>query len=192
MDNNKSAGPISGPFSSRVVQQHHHPLHPTTPSRVQTAICDVCRSSHSSAFFCSECNFDICEGCINSYRHQLNRAGVAMIPGADGSGRLYCGRWLGVKAIPGSDGQCGPTNGPQCADCQNPSDLYPAHAENKNPLLHESVQNAAMNSLMEELKVFHQNTIKWKKPKTGESCSHMHVEWWGDKFMCSGCCQELI
>jgi hypothetical protein len=31
---------------------------------------------------------------------------------------LYCGRRLGVEAIPGSDGRCGPNNGPQCADCQ--------------------------------------------------------------------------
>ena len=29
----------------------------------------------------------------------------------------YCGRRLGRQAIPGSDGQCGPTNGPQCTDC---------------------------------------------------------------------------
>lgn len=31
---------------------------------------------------------------------------------------MYCGRSLGSGEIPGSDGQCGPTNGPQCADCQ--------------------------------------------------------------------------
>jgi len=40
-----------------------------------------------------------------------------MSPGTDGSGRLYCGRRLGTAAIPGSDGQCGPDNGPQCRDC---------------------------------------------------------------------------
>mmetsp|Transcript_41807 Transcript_41807/g.75910 ORF Transcript_41807/g.75910 Transcript_41807/m.75910 type:complete len:458 (-) Transcript_41807:404-1777(-) len=31
---------------------------------------------------------------------------------------FYCGRHLGRHAIPGSDGRCGPTNGPQCASCQ--------------------------------------------------------------------------
>lgn len=41
-----------------------------------------------------------------------------MSPGSgSGAGVLYCGRILGVRAIPGSDGQCGPNNGPRCADC---------------------------------------------------------------------------
>ena len=39
-----------------------------------------------------------------------------------GSGRTadnyYCSRRLGVTVIPGSDGQCGPSNGPQCPDCK--------------------------------------------------------------------------
>ena len=30
----------------------------------------------------------------------------------------YCGRRLGTSVIPGSDGQCGPNNGPQCPDCK--------------------------------------------------------------------------
>ena len=25
---------------------------------------------------------------------------------------LYCGRFLGINKIPGSDGRCGPNNGP--------------------------------------------------------------------------------
>eukprot|EP00974_Lingulodinium_polyedra_P052464 5047378-Lingulodinium_polyedra.AAC.1 len=28
---------------------------------------------------------------------------------------FYCGRQLGVLAIPGSESQCGPADGPQCA-----------------------------------------------------------------------------
>merc|ERR1712187_225193 len=32
-----------------------------------------------------------------------------------GIDRYYCGRRLGVAAIPNSDGCCGPNNGPQCA-----------------------------------------------------------------------------
>lgn len=37
---------------------------------------------------------------------------------------LYCGRKLGVDKIPGSDGQCGPNNGPQCQACKNTGLLY--------------------------------------------------------------------
>mmetsp|Transcript_87487 Transcript_87487/g.245656 ORF Transcript_87487/g.245656 Transcript_87487/m.245656 type:complete len:403 (-) Transcript_87487:14-1222(-) len=33
------------------------------------------------------------------------------------STRYYCGRRLGRDAIPGSDGRCGPNNGPQCSSC---------------------------------------------------------------------------
>jgi len=44
-----------------------------------------------------------------------------------------------------------------------------------------------MNELMEELKELQQHTLEWRKPKTGESCSHMHVECWSGIFMCSGC-----
>lgn len=35
----------------------------------------------------------------------------------DGSGTWYCGRMLGMAAITGSDGQCGPDNGPACKSC---------------------------------------------------------------------------
>jgi len=31
--------------------------------------------------------------------------------------KLYCSRFLGADAIPGSDGRCGPANGPQCDSC---------------------------------------------------------------------------
>ena len=33
-------------------------------------------------------------------------------------GVMYCGRLLGEKAVPGKDGQCGPSSGPQCASCK--------------------------------------------------------------------------
>mmetsp|Transcript_26656 Transcript_26656/g.61313 ORF Transcript_26656/g.61313 Transcript_26656/m.61313 type:complete len:266 (+) Transcript_26656:54-851(+) len=32
--------------------------------------------------------------------------------------KYYCGRALGRLAIPGSDGRCGPNNGPQCRSCR--------------------------------------------------------------------------
>ncbi len=35
-----------------------------------------------------------------------------------GADKYYCARRLGTALIPGSDGQCGPNNGPQCAECR--------------------------------------------------------------------------
>ena len=35
-----------------------------------------------------------------------------------GADKYYCARVLGMDLIPGSDGQCGPNNGPQCAECR--------------------------------------------------------------------------
>eukprot|EP00449_Zooxanthella_nutricula_P012405 CAMPEP_0198503478 /NCGR_PEP_ID=MMETSP1462-20131121/9920_1 /TAXON_ID=1333877 /ORGANISM="Brandtodinium nutriculum, Strain RCC3387" /LENGTH=822 /DNA_ID=CAMNT_0044232607 /DNA_START=29 /DNA_END=2497 /DNA_ORIENTATION=- len=32
--------------------------------------------------------------------------------------QYYCGRQLGTDEVPGSDGMCGPTGGPQCAACE--------------------------------------------------------------------------
>lgn len=50
-------------------------------------------------------------------RAALGDDSQAAHPGGDGRGKYYCGRRLGVDAIPGSDGQCGPHGGPQCASC---------------------------------------------------------------------------
>jgi hypothetical protein len=47
----------------------------------------------------------------------LNSAGYPMKLGCD-SCTFYCGRNLGEIVIPGSDGYCGPDNGPQCPDCK--------------------------------------------------------------------------
>ena len=30
---------------------------------------------------------------------------------------FYCGRQIGKEYLPGSDGQCGPNDGPQCKEC---------------------------------------------------------------------------
>ena len=46
----------------------------------------------------------------------VNRAGIPMAVG--GTWKYYCSRTLGREAIPGSDGQCGPNNGPRCPDCK--------------------------------------------------------------------------
>lgn len=68
----------------------------------------------SCAYFCQNCDWDVCNRCLN--RDQLmNREGVPMTLGQ--SGRYYCGRLLGRHIIRGSDGRCGPNNGPQCPAC---------------------------------------------------------------------------
>jgi hypothetical protein len=45
----------------------------------------------------------------------VNRAGAVVKPGK--SMIIYCGRKLGRDLIPGSNGVCGPSSGPQCPDC---------------------------------------------------------------------------
>ena len=50
---------------------------------------------------------------------RINTDGCPMTRGTgDGVSTLYCGRTLGVDAIPGSVGRCGPNNGPQCRSCE--------------------------------------------------------------------------
>lgn len=36
----------------------------------------------------------------------------------------YCGRFVGIKVLPESDGFCGPSSGPQCADCRKFQDNH--------------------------------------------------------------------
>jgi len=49
----------------------------------------------------------------------INKAGAPVTLGTrgEGRGRFYCNRRLGTNVIPGSDGNCGPNDGPQCPDC---------------------------------------------------------------------------
>jgi hypothetical protein len=54
----------------------------------------------------------------------LNVAGVEMKRSAQ-TGLLYCNRLLGKALIPGSDGRCGPNNGPQCEDCKSQASTQP-------------------------------------------------------------------
>jgi len=62
----------------------------------------------------------------------VNREGIPVALGTGrGANNYYCGRNLGVAAIPGSDGRCGPNNGPQCRSCagytaSNPPPSAPA------------------------------------------------------------------
>eukprot|EP01042_Synura_sphagnicola_P008414 gene8414-10783_t len=45
-----------------------------------------------------------------------------------GVNNYYCGRVLGVKLIPLSDGQCGAYDGPQCMDCRGLTRASPPNA----------------------------------------------------------------
>mmetsp|Transcript_48974 Transcript_48974/g.116463 ORF Transcript_48974/g.116463 Transcript_48974/m.116463 type:complete len:471 (+) Transcript_48974:84-1496(+) len=55
-----------------------------------------------------------------------NDEGAHVQLGADGRTH-YCGRHLGKAAIPGSDGRCGPTNGPQCQSCRRLQSGHSSH-----------------------------------------------------------------
>lgn len=66
--------------------------------------------------------------CASCMRNRVNSVPInteycVMKAGRDGT--LYCGRFLGKTAIPGSDGRCGPTNGPQCQSCKDSQARYP-------------------------------------------------------------------
>ena len=78
---------------------------------------------------CGPTNGPQCQSCIrfqvaqrlprppDSQTFQVNDEGAEVFPGRQERHRYYCGRNLGRAAIPGSDGRCGPTNGPQCQSC---------------------------------------------------------------------------
>ncbi len=57
------------------------------------------------------------EGFESSSTQNDEGAPVALSTLSGHTHRYYCGRHLGTNAIPGSDGRCGPTNGPQCRSC---------------------------------------------------------------------------
>jgi len=52
--------------------------------------------------------------------YYINDEGCQLRPGKTKGycGTYYCGRVLGVQAIPNSDGRCGPIDGPQCNSCK--------------------------------------------------------------------------
>ena len=46
-----------------------------------------------------------------------NNKEVALGTEGKGINKFYCNQWQGTAALPGSDGVCGPDNGPQCGSC---------------------------------------------------------------------------
>jgi len=62
-----------------------------------------------------------CQRLQESFKaYNVNDEGCTVLRGSGEGyrGQYYCGRVLGIKAIPGSDGRCGPVDGPQCLSCQ--------------------------------------------------------------------------
>jgi len=120
---------------------------------------DVCgHRGPGVRWFCNSCSCDICFTCrpisnqsgealthpvtlpkpaaalapptgsVND--NKINRAGVPVRLGTgNGANNYYCGRVLGVKLIPFSDGRCGVNNGPQCMDCRGLTRASPPNAE---------------------------------------------------------------
>mmetsp|Transcript_6809 Transcript_6809/g.15771 ORF Transcript_6809/g.15771 Transcript_6809/m.15771 type:complete len:463 (-) Transcript_6809:154-1542(-) len=76
----------------------------------------------------------------------FNDEGCTVVRGTEEgyTGTFYCGRVLGTAAIPGSDGRCGPANGPQCASCKRfqASQLIIIDAEPSRPQPVRDVEHA--------------------------------------------------
>ena len=91
-------------------------------------------------------NFDIrMELAFDDPEAPRNREGQVVVRGLNEfCNRWYCGIKKGKKQIPGSDGRCGPTNGPQCEACKafqihNPIENQFAHlAMNEGQLFREA------------------------------------------------------
>lgn len=49
----------------------NHTLLKTTGGRCSTATCDVCQTSGVSAFFCANCDFDVCKPCLETEKSEL-------------------------------------------------------------------------------------------------------------------------
>ena len=67
--------------------------------------------------------------------HNDEGAAVALSSDARYAHLYYCGRHLGREAIPGSDDQCGPNNGPQCASCKRSQEAAGAREEGEDGYL---------------------------------------------------------
>jgi hypothetical protein len=95
--------------------------------------CDGCGMNPiiGPRWMCNQCpgSFDLCDICHwttaqnhiqgHSFRRMEMRVNDEGAPVSLSTqiGDYYCGRELGCIAIPGSDGRCGPNDGPQCQSC---------------------------------------------------------------------------
>jgi len=96
------------------------------------------RALPGSNGYCGPHNGPQCVACKNFQKHRPenlipNAFNSEGYPLAKGTNRTdyYCGIYIGNLALPGSDGYCGPTNGPQCKSCY----LYQNHLPALNKLI---------------------------------------------------------
>jgi len=71
--------------------------------------------------YCGKNSGPQCNSCLR-YQDKLNQLSNAP-KNSDGNrvyltSNYYCGRWFGSRILPGSDGHCGPNDGPQCRSCK--------------------------------------------------------------------------
>jgi len=74
--------------------------------------------------YCGPTNGPQCRSCTRLQQHQPQKSKLQNIKNSNGHkvclgelNRFYCGKYFGTASLPGSDGYCGPTNGPQCSSC---------------------------------------------------------------------------
>mmetsp|Transcript_9194 Transcript_9194/g.9265 ORF Transcript_9194/g.9265 Transcript_9194/m.9265 type:complete len:505 (+) Transcript_9194:80-1594(+) len=131
----------------------------------------------------------------------LNRAKAPLELGTD-EGYLdyyYCGRRLGSRAIPGSDGRCGPQNGPQCRDCRGFTRLNPPPPCE----VLESVLRCESHHLMHQIPPLHvpSGYYRGRERERGrgvsqlniacDRCEGAYIHRAGEYFHCSECLYDL-
>eukprot|EP00928_Gymnodinium_smaydae_P043808 TRINITY_DN29288_c0_g1_i1.p1 TRINITY_DN29288_c0_g1~~TRINITY_DN29288_c0_g1_i1.p1 ORF type:complete len:481 (+),score=46.50 TRINITY_DN29288_c0_g1_i1:56-1498(+) len=76
-----------------------------------TGFCDTCGRLRAETCACGR---NICVQCL--FPGKCNDEGNFVAPGRDETSKFYCGRLC--SNLSGSNGRCGPNNGPQCAACE--------------------------------------------------------------------------
>lgn len=96
-----------------------------------------------------------------------------------GANTLYCGRYIGASNLPGSDGSCGPSNGPSCQDCQG---ALPVSFTQTFHSSSERVVGVELNLESMELRYFIQSRYckkqKCKKLESKDKKSLENLEWY--------------
>merc|ERR1712153_49707 len=106
---------------------------------------------------------------LERIRLNQNDQGAPVAPGTDRgcTNTYYCGRYLGRAQIPGSDGHCGPNNGPQCASCRRYEDGGEGVAEMEpaRPATKLSAKNSTLSSSEDtEPPIVVKHLASWNSP----------------------------
>lgn len=102
---------------------------------------------------------------------QVNDEGALVQLGTNEYAHVYyCGRILGIAAIPGSDGQCGPNDGPACVSCQRFLKLHRLYMESLRAFVVERPQ-AAGEVLQQSSPSEKPNPLNPSAPSSTRLCS---------------------